>query len=72
MPGSGRFAPPAPILAPGFGHQGAGPADLARRFGELAPCVIASESRSILEAGPARLGAVDRGARERIPWYSVR
>jgi len=52
------FTPPAPILGPGFGRQGAGPADLHLRFGELAPCVIASESRSILEAGPARLGAV--------------
>ena len=51
------FAPPAPILAPGFGVQGAGPADLALRFGPLAPCVIASESRSILEAGPAGLRA---------------
>jgi len=51
------FAPPAPILAPGFGHQGAGPADLALRFGPLAPCVIASESRSILEAGPTGIGA---------------
>ena len=56
--GLAAFAPPAPILAPGFGHQGAGPADLPRRFGEFAPCVIASESRSILEAGPTRLGAV--------------
>jgi orotidine-5'-phosphate decarboxylase len=55
--GLAAFAPPAPILAPGFGHQGAGPADLPRRFGELTPCVIASESRSILEAGPTRLGA---------------
>ncbi|GAA1950675.1 orotidine-5'-phosphate decarboxylase [Microbacterium deminutum] len=49
------FSPPAPILAPGFGHQGAGPADLARRFGEMAPYVIASESRSILAAGPQGL-----------------
>ena len=56
--GLAAFAPPAPILAPGFGHQGAGPGDLPLRFGELAPCVIASESRSILEAGPTRLGAV--------------
>jgi orotidine-5'-phosphate decarboxylase len=53
-----QIAPPAPILAPGFGHQGATPRDLARIFGNLAACVIASESRSILEAGPTRLGAV--------------
>jgi orotidine-5'-phosphate decarboxylase len=45
------FSPRAPILAPGFGHQGAGPADLASRFGEMAACVIASESRSILGSG---------------------
>lgn len=48
--------PPAPILGPGFGHQGAGPADLAARFGAAAPLVIASESRSLLSAGPAALG----------------
>lgn len=46
------FIPPAPILGPGFGHQGAGPADLAARFGAMAPYVLASESRSILSAGP--------------------
>ncbi len=53
--GLAPFTPRAPILGPGFGHQGAGPADLALRFGDLAPCVIASESRSILEAGPEDL-----------------
>lgn len=42
----------APILAPGFGAQGAEPADLARLFGALTPAVVASESRSILSAGP--------------------
>ena len=46
------FAPSAPILAPGFGAQGAEPADLADRFGAMAASVIASESRSILGAGP--------------------
>ncbi|WEK59827.1 MAG: orotidine-5'-phosphate decarboxylase [Candidatus Microbacterium colombiense] len=45
------FTPPAPILAPGFGAQGAGPADLGARFGAMSECVIASESRSILGAG---------------------
>lgn len=54
--GIAPFDPPAPILAPGFGHQGAGPADLDR-FGPMRPCVIASESRSILSAGPDRLDA---------------
>ena len=50
--GIGPFAPTAPILAPGFGAQGAEPADLVRRFGALSPSVLASESRSILSAGP--------------------
>ncbi|MEV4774815.1 orotidine-5'-phosphate decarboxylase [Microbacterium sp. LWH12-1.2] len=51
------FAPPAPILAPGFGVQGAAPEDLRARFGTMSDCVIASESRSILMAGPAGLAA---------------
>ncbi|MFD4960778.1 orotidine-5'-phosphate decarboxylase [Microbacterium sp. NPDC058389] len=46
------FSPVAPILGPGFGHQGAEPTHLAERFGPLAGAVIASESRSILSAGP--------------------
>jgi len=46
------FSPVAPILGPGFGHQGAEPRHLAERFGPLAGAVIASESRSILSAGP--------------------
>lgn len=45
-----------PILAPGFGAQGATPDDLAVRFGALARNVLASESRSILRAGPERIG----------------
>ncbi|MFJ4996982.1 orotidine-5'-phosphate decarboxylase [Microbacterium sp. NPDC088619] len=55
--GIAAFAPMAPILAPGFGAQGATPADLHRRFGSMSPAVIASESRSILSAGPAGLAA---------------
>ncbi|GAA2994702.1 orotidine-5'-phosphate decarboxylase [Microbacterium terrae] len=51
------FAPPAPILAPGFGFQGADAGELDRRFGEAAPLVIASESRSILSAGPGGIAA---------------
>lgn len=42
----------APILAPGFGAQGAEPADLGRIFGALTPNVVANESRSVLSAGP--------------------
>jgi len=44
-----------PILAPGFGAQGADPGDLTRLFGALAPQVLASESRSVLSAGPDRI-----------------
>jgi orotidine-5'-phosphate decarboxylase len=45
----------SPILAPGFGAQGAEPGDLARLFGYVARNVVASESRSILAVGPDRL-----------------
>ena len=55
------LVPPAPILAPGFGAQGAAPADLPALFGELAPLVVANESRSVLSAGPE--GIADRIAR---------
>lgn len=53
--GIAPFSPIAPILAPGFGAQGATPADLRPRFGSMSDAVIASESRSILSAGPADL-----------------
>ncbi|GAB3154254.1 orotidine-5'-phosphate decarboxylase [Microbacterium neimengense] len=46
-----------PILAPGFGAQGAQPSDLGALFGYVASQVVASESRSILSAGPAGLAA---------------
>lgn len=48
--------PPAPILGPGFGFQGAAAVDLAR-YGAAAGTVIASESRSVLSAGPDALAA---------------
>ncbi|WP_285027300.1 orotidine-5'-phosphate decarboxylase [Plantibacter sp. ME-Dv--P-122b] len=52
-----------PILAPGFGHQGAAVADLGSIYGDLAPGVIVSESRSILAAGPSGIAdAVERSA----------
>lgn len=54
-----------PLLAPGFGAQGATPEDLRTRFGTLAGNVLASESRSILSAGPDRIAATidERAAR---------
>jgi orotidine-5'-phosphate decarboxylase len=47
--------PLTPVLAPGFGHQGAQVADLEKLYGGYARGVIVSESRSVLGAGPDRL-----------------
>ncbi|WP_394280280.1 orotidine-5'-phosphate decarboxylase [Microbacterium sp.] len=47
----------APILAPGFGAQGARLEDIRILFGPLAPQVLASASRSILGAGPDGIAA---------------
>ena len=55
-----------PILAPGFGAQGAEPADLGRLFGYVASLVVASESRSVLSVGPERLAA---RSEERVALY---
>ena len=52
-----------PVLAPGLGTQGAGPADLPRVFGPALPWVLPAVSRDVLGAGPdpARLrAAIDR------------
>lgn len=46
-----------PILAPGFGHQGARIADLRRLYGDASPNVIVSASRSILAAGSSGVAA---------------
>lgn len=55
----------APVLAPGFGHQGARVADARRLFGTLSPALIVSESRGLLSAGPARLAdAISRRSEE--------
>jgi orotidine-5'-phosphate decarboxylase len=42
----------APVLAPGFGHQGAKFSDLDRLYGPAARSTVVSASRSILQAGP--------------------
>ena len=60
-------APRAPILAPGFGPRAPSPPISPRCFGALAPYVIASESRSILAAGPDGLARAHR--RERSALY---
>jgi orotidine-5'-phosphate decarboxylase len=41
-----------PVLAPGFGFQGAEPRDASRLFGELTQRLIVTETRRILESGP--------------------
>jgi len=43
--------PSSPVLAPGFGHQGARFSDLGRLYGPAAPVTVVSASRSILQAG---------------------
>lgn len=54
-----------PILAPGFGAQGAQLAELSDVFGESSHRVIASVSRSVLEAGPKQLArAIDSAKTE--------
>ena len=47
----GQVSAGTPILAPGFGAQGAELGDINRLFGEGAKQVIASVSRSVLRAG---------------------
>jgi len=62
---AGERTPALPVLAPGFGHQGARVEDAARLFGSLASGLIVSESRGLLGAGPAGLAdAVARRAEE--------
>lgn len=45
-----------PVLAPGFGHQGARIAELPELFDSAAQNVLVSASRSILSAGPHGIG----------------
>ncbi|WP_249028229.1 orotidine-5'-phosphate decarboxylase [Rathayibacter tritici] len=49
--------PALPVLAPGFGHQGAAVADAQRLFGAWSAATIVSESRSVLGAGPSGIAA---------------
>jgi orotidine-5'-phosphate decarboxylase len=61
--------PASPVLAPGFGHQGARFADLGRLYGPAAPVTIVCASRSILEAGPVDIeGAIRAQAAEVFAW----
>jgi len=53
----------APLLAPGVGAQGAGPAELAAVFGDARRQVLATSSRGVLAAGP-RAADVRAAARD--------
>jgi len=52
-----------PLLAPGVGAQGAGPAELRAVFGSARRAVLASTSRAVLGAGPTAVGLRDAAAR---------
>lgn len=54
--GIGLAGPALPVLAPGFGHQGARIQDAAEIFGALGRAVLANESRGILSGGSDGLG----------------
>jgi orotidine-5'-phosphate decarboxylase len=57
--------PATPVLAPGFGFQGAAFAGLRDRYREASPFVIAATSRGVLSAGPQGIAeAIDRAAGE--------
>ncbi len=45
-----------PVLAPGFGFQGAEAVDAQQLFGALTKRLIITETRSILESGPEAIG----------------
>ncbi len=49
--------PALPVLAPGFGHQGARIEDAGGIFGQLGRALLANESRSILSGGSDGLAA---------------
>jgi orotidine-5'-phosphate decarboxylase len=54
-------SPGLPVLAPGFGHQGAKLADAPSIYGALLANTVVSDSRSLLSAGPNGLAAeIDR------------
>lgn len=58
-------SPAAPVLAPGFGFQGAEAGDVRRILGPSADHAIVTASRSILSAGPGGLGAaIDKQIRQ--------
>jgi orotidine-5'-phosphate decarboxylase len=55
-----------PILAPGFGAQGALLSGLTDVFGKSAPRVLASVSRSVLEVGPKSISKAIDSAKSQL------
>jgi orotidine-5'-phosphate decarboxylase len=55
-----------PLLAPGFGAQGANLKQCAELFGVAAPRVIASVSRSVLSAGPNGIESAIEAAKSEL------
>lgn len=55
-----------PVLAPGFGHQGARVSDLTALYGAAARTVLVSTSRGVLAAGPDGMAAAVRDAAEEV------
>lgn len=63
--------PATPILAPGFGHQGAQFGDLGTLFGAASGQVIVSASRSILSAGPTEIASAIQSHVDKVaPWHA--
>jgi orotidine-5'-phosphate decarboxylase len=61
-----------PILAPGFGHQGAGFDAIERVYGPSGRNILVNSSRTILEAGPADIAsAVSTQVRELAKVYAA-
>jgi orotidine-5'-phosphate decarboxylase len=61
--------PPTPVLAPGFGHQGARYEQLGALYGAAAAFALVSASRSILSAGPDGIAeAITSQAGEVAAW----
>jgi orotidine-5'-phosphate decarboxylase len=56
----------APVLAPGFGAQGARIEDLRARYGDRAEQVLVSESRGLLTDGPDGVAALVADRADRI------
>ena len=71
IPQGEAASPVLPILAPGFGAQGAELGRLDDIYGALAAGVIVSESRSLLELGPAALNDGIRRAQETIATRTI-